>query len=237
MLDLNKSTLIETIQHAVATGVNRMEEGMALVAVLENGKMKVKPATGAAGEHLVGVSIARAAMPTIAPRIEDLVVPATGPYTVNLGRTPAGVVGATVLVNASTRTNLTAAGAADTTHFSRSGQVVTFDASFAGKTVQMRYSNDVSTKEATLLYGFDAFVSVDLALAPVIGVIREGIIYTSCYDPLVDWDAIGGSNKVQLATGGIFTMNSGGQETSFVATVYETPSANNRGMLALLINQ
>lgn len=234
MLDLNKSTLIETIQYEVAAATIRMEEGQALVAVLENGSMKVKPSTGAAGEFFVGVSIARAAMPTVAPRVEELTVPATGPYKVNLGRAPNGIVGATV-VDGSTRTQLTAQGSADSTHFSRSGQEVTLDSSFAGKKVIFRYSNDVTAKEAALMYGYDAFVAVDLSLAPVVGVIREGLIFTSCYDPLIDWDSVGGNNVIKLASDGRFTIGGNGKELQ--ATVYQTPAASNNGMLALLINQ
>src|SRR5690554_2166949 len=112
MLDLNKSTIIASIQYDVADNTISLEEGQALVAVLENGNMHVKPSTGAAGEHFVGVSIARASRPIVAPRVEELTVPATGPYTVNLGRNPSGIVGATV-VNGSSRTQLTSAGAAD----------------------------------------------------------------------------------------------------------------------------
>lgn len=236
MLNLNKTTIVESIQYDVASNIIHLEEGQALVSVLENGKMKVKPSTGASGEHFVGVSIARAAMPTVAPRVEEVTIPASGPYTVNLARNPTGVVGATVLVDANTRTNLTASGSAGASNFSRSGQVMTFDSSFAGKKAIVRYSNDVSVKEATLLYGFDAFVAVDLALAPVIGVIREGIIYTSCYDPLVDWDSIGGSTVLRLAADGRFTLGTSGG-TVIPGTVYETPSANSNGMLAILVNQ
>lgn len=230
MLDINKSMFIDTYPLDVASTVTALEEGTALVYVMENGKGKVKASTGAASEIFAGVAVSRATTPTVAPMVEELTIPATAPYTVTLARLPVGAIGV-VLVDGETRTVLAAIGSAPTAaQYTRTGKDITVHADNAGAVLKVVYSYTLTHQEAVLKFNFDAFASVDLAVVPVVGAVYEGVVYTTFYDNTVDWDSFG-AQPVKLAADGKFTL--GGSGASVNAQIVEAPSANSNGFLGI----
>ena len=70
----------------LASGATVSEEGQVMAAVLEGGVEKVKPATGS-GDVVAGFSVFRQVDYTTRPIVAEGTVPASAPYTVELGHT------------------------------------------------------------------------------------------------------------------------------------------------------
>lgn len=235
MLNINKCSFIQTLAVPVASTVLAIEEGQAMVYVIENGEAVVKASTGVAGEFFAGVAWSRATTPTNAPLVEELIVPSAAPYTVTLAKTPLANPAAYVLASgASPRVVLAKSAAADATHYAIAGDVVTLDASFAGRTIQVVYRYTLSHVEAVYKFNFDAFATVDLVSAPVIGIVKDGIIYTDMFDETVDWASWSASTPVTLGANGKFTIGGAGAVLDNAAVV-AIPSVTD-GMLGLHIN-
>ena len=63
-LKIEKCEIIETSHSMVSSLVSRLEEGTALVYVMEGGKNRVKGSTGVAGEKFAGVANSRHVTPS-----------------------------------------------------------------------------------------------------------------------------------------------------------------------------
>lgn len=226
MLNMAKCSIIQTLALPVSASILAIEEGQALVYAFENGEQTVKPSTGAAGEFFAGVSFSRATTPTTVPIVEEITVPTAAPFTVTLAKTPLANPAAYIqAVGASPRVVLASAVAADATHYSLAGDVMTFDASFSGRTVQVVYRYTISHVEAVYKFNFDAFATVDLVSASVIGVVKDGIIVTDQYDSTADWATWNGATPITLGANGQFTI--GGVGTAIAnAAVMAVPSVN-----------
>lgn len=234
MLNLSACTIIETRPVEIAAGITSIQEGCALVYVLENGVNKMKPSTGAAGEFYAGVALGNPVIPTRTNKIESIKVPATSPYTVTLARAPlADPFIAVEAAGANPRVVLAKAGAASSTEYAISGSVVTLHSSFAGRTLTVMYPYSISYAEVIQgLPGFDASRVTDLTSVPALGCIAVGEIYTDMFDPSVDWASFSSSNRIKLAANGMFTI--GGSGTTIEGVVTALPTVTN-GYLGMRI--
>lgn len=232
MLNIAKSTFIQTVALPVNSSIIAIEEGQALVYAFENGEQTVKPSTGVAGEFFAGVSFSRATTPTSGPMVEEITIPTAAPYTITLAKTPLANPAAYILASgASPRVVLAAAVAASPTDYVIAGDVMTFDASFAGRTVQVVYRYTLSHVEAVYKFNFDSFATVDLVSAPVVGSVKDGVIVTDQYDTTADWASWTAATPVTLGANGTFTI--GGTGTPITnAAVMAIPSIND-GFLTL----
>lgn len=235
MLNMAKCSFIQTLAVPVSSTVIAVEEGTPMVYFLENGELVVKPCAGASTEFFAGVAFTRATTPTTAPKVEEITIPATSPYTVTLGKTPLADPAAYILASgANARVVLTKDTTADATHYSKAGAVLTFHSSFAGRTVQVVYNYTLSHAEAVLKFNFDAFATVDLVTAPVIGLVKDGIIYTDKYDISVDWASWSGSTDITLGANGLFTIGGSGAVLDNAAVVSLPDTVD--GFLGIHIN-
>lgn len=219
MLNMSKSQFIETINYELLSTVTSIEEGQPMVVTLENGVGKVSATTGLANDFFCGVSFSRAKMPTTGVRVEEVVIPGTGPYTITLPRTPIGNPGAIILLaGANPRVFLTQNASASTTQYAIAGNVMTFHSSFAGRTVQLVYFHALTVAEAGYKFTFDAFSTTDFAALANIGIVTTGVIYTDQYDQTVDWSTWGNAVPVTLGNGK-FTIGGSGAALGAVAVV------------------
>lgn len=186
MLNLPKCVVKQASTYIVSELVSLLPEGVPLVSVLENGILKVKPGTGAEGEHFVGFSQNRHSAPEYAPLYEKFTIPGAGPYTQKLSKRPYGTdygftiggAGATVI----------------TSGVPTAGQVLvdadgnlTFAAGDAGKKVGVLYRFPLTQTEAAFMFGYD----VQFMRMPGVEttVIEVGRVYTTEYVLADDWAA------------------------------------------------
>lgn len=224
MLRLHSGQINKSFPIDVASTVTSLEEGAALVTVMEGGIAKVVPATGAATEQFIGFAHFGAGIPSVVPAVEEITVPSVGPYTVNLRHVPVANPG---VIITNPRTVLVPGVAATATDYAITGSVITLHSSFAGKTVVVTYNYNITLAEATQAgFHFDTFRHYDLVAIPTIGVISSGIVYTDQYDPTVDWTAASGSNPVKLSAGGKVTLGGAGTAIPSVF-VAEAPNPDN----------
>lgn len=227
MLDLNRCTIVESVPATLASTVLAIEEGLALVNVLEGGYGRVKPSNADSGEMFRGVALGNAGQSTNMKKYETFTVPASSPYTVTLARTPSAD-GVVVLnaAGANPRIVLAKAGTASATEYAISGNVLTFHSSFAGRTGYMVYPTPMLATEASQLqYGSaNKFGGMDLSIIPAIGLITTGEVFIDNYDPTSDWASWTTATPVKLAANGVFTLGGSGASVTSIA-VTKVPSA------------
>lgn len=222
MLDHANTRVIQSQMIPKHSSVVSVEEGSVLVRAMENGKATARPSTGAANELCVGISRAQFVNPTEAPMVETFKVPAASPFTVTLAKTPLlpdTAVGCWIDGSA---------GVVDTTpdatlDFFIVGNVATFHADDAGKTVKMSYRYALTVTEAQILYGQavgDAAMSVVDGLDSITAAQQ---VATTMFDPLIDWAAGG---VVTSGAGGRLTVGGNGPVID-KCYVLEAPSAEN----------
>lgn len=222
MLDLSKSTIIDTRTYPPLSSLTTIEEGSALVGVMESSVLKAKPSAGSAGEFFLGVAQYRRGVPTESNLTVETVVPATGPYTVTLAKTPVGASSVKVYIAGAAATQGTPAAGV----YSISGTTLTFHSSDAGKALKIVYRFALTVSEATFLYGND-MISNQLIPGVEISAISTGVVYTDMFVITDTWETLG---TVYLGASGKFTLQSGG--TAIDAVVVATPSTAN-GFLGL----
>lgn len=221
MLELNRSTIIETHLQEVASTVNSLAEGTAMVHVLEGGKGVVKPSAGTSGELFAGVSHSKFLRPTTAMMVELLTV--SNASKVTLARTPVGAAADRGVFNAAGAA-LTSGTVDGNTKYSLSGKEITVHADLNGTVIKVQYAYELTANEAALLYGSDLAI-LDVSAAKNVGLITTGVIFTDQYDPAVNWAGTTGiSPAVKTGAGGKFTIGGNGFATD--AVVVSVPTAN-----------
>lgn len=235
MLDLSKCTIVESVPVEVLSTIGTVEEGMAAIHVLENGRGKVRPSTGASGEIFRGVFLGNPTVSTSGRRVESLTVPAASPFTLTLAKTPVGDPSVVVeAAGANARVVLAKAASASTTEYAISGSVVTVHSSFAGRKLTVTYEYSLTVAEAQLLPGINTLARNDLGVAAAMGLITTGEIFTTNYAPEVDWASFSSSNQIKLAANGRFTLGGSGG-TIANAVVTKVPGVNDT-TLGLYLN-
>lgn len=220
MLQLANTRFGSTFNRAVATGATIWTEGVPLSYVMEQGQAKVRPSTGAAGEVFAGVSLSRNSQSRRLTEILNVVVPASAPYTVSLPHEAiAGEIAARGLnvVNAAP-----AAGEVQV-----AGKTLTFNAAEAGKVVEVALAYVPSILESVAASGNDPVGGLASSAVGVIGVIKEGDVFTDQFDVTADWIGNGVDPvPVYLGADGKFTTKTGGTLLTSV-TVLQVPTAGN----------
>lgn len=218
MLNLNRCSIMESRLMPVASTVANLEEGVPMIHILEGGKGVIAKAAGAAGEKFAGVSHSKVIRGTTGRMVETLRVPASGTYAVSLSRTPTGASTDRGVFNAS-GVALTSAGSVTTNaQYNLTGKIVTVHVDHANTDITIQYQYDMTATEAALIQGNDIGV-LDVAAAKNIGIITVGHIYTSCYDPGVNWATATG---IKLGAG--FFTNQAGSGVAVDAVVIAVPA-------------
>lgn len=219
MLQLANTRFGSTFHREVATGVTITTEGVALVYVMEGGKSKVRPSTGAAGEVFAGFSLSRNSQSTRLTEELEVKVPATAPFVVNLPHAPVdGQIRVGTLAPVAEAGDAPAAG-----EFSLTGKALTLNAALAGQVLRVSLAFAPTFQEAMAATGNDPVGGLPSTALGVIGVIKEGDVFTDQYDVTAEWKADGAPQDVYLGANGLLTTKTGGTKVGAV-TILNVPS-------------
>lgn len=229
MLQLANTRFGSTFHRKVATGVTIQTEGVALVYVQENGEAKVRPSQGGTGERFAGVSLSRNSQSARLTEELEVKVPATAPYTVKLAHKPldgqlrVGALGKAADGDAPASGEFNLAG----------GDTLVFNAGQAGSVQRVSLAFTPSYLEAVAAQGNDPVGGLPSTAMGVIGVIKEGDVFTDQYDVTAEWKA----NEVQdlyISAGGLFTTTATNNTKVGSVTILNVPSVGS-GFLGLTI--
>jgi hypothetical protein len=213
MLDLAKSEIRVSRNRDVASGVTSLEEGVGLMAVRAGGILTVNRGAGAANtEEFAGVALHERQAPALMPIViqSKVVLISTGLWGVVLSR---AVVGTPRVTYVATGTALTVAGGAPAAGEYRivGGTTVEVNSADLAKTIQITYTYTPTVADLMLLGGDNSpttFASLP-GIISVVGVIEQGLVYTSNFDPTINWDAWTPTIGLKVAANGIFTSAAG----------------------------
>jgi len=223
MLDLAKCEIIDSRSLPLLSTVLTLEEGVAMVYDMENGKGVIKPSTGASGEIFAGVSQMKHVTPSQANIVVETLIPASGPYTVTLAKTPVNAASVNVYIAGVAATQGTVADNV----YSVSGNVLTFHSADAGLAIKVLYRYALTAAEAAMIYGGE-IIGQTVQDEVNVTTISTGTIFTDSFVIADTWEA--GAGPVYLGESGKFTLQSGG--TALDAVIVGAPSVSN-GMLGL----
>lgn len=190
MLNLNNSRLRADSSRMVGlnSAVSKVEEGTLLQAVIESGKETALATTGASTETVIGFAQSNAGSFSVAPRYEEITVPATSPYTVTLANAPiAGTISVREISSGTAFTGVDAVDLDATTEYSLSGRVLSFVAADASKVLRVQYSYTPTVIEAQALYGQFPFEDPQGVIGAVGVIYFADELYITNFDPSSDW--------------------------------------------------
>jgi len=199
-----------------------VEEGMALCGVMEAGLFKSTILAAPGGTDIFqGLAYNYYTAPATLVNVETITVPSGSPYTVTLTNLP--IAGTTDLLAKDSTGQVYAFNALHAANqYAVTGSVVTFDASAAGKVVTFTYSYAPTVQQVQYLFGDGvAGHTTAAAVTGTIGLIRRGLVYTSNFDPVVDWAT---NPAIKVLPNGI--IGSSGSGPTIPGYVYEVPSAD-----------
>jgi len=233
MLFHTKTQIADSFEALVAPGVSITTEGLALVSSIVQGKAHVAPATGVAGEKLVGLSYGETVIPNTAPAVFTALAAATQV----LPSAPIGGTQLLVRLNGvvATAAAAPAAGAAATApaagSYQLTGQTLTLNAADVGSALEVVYRHALTAQQAQMLYGDGVIGQSAASLLGSTGVITNGTVYTDQYDVTADFNS---NAPLRLAANGMIT-NTGTGALAPSLMVVEVPSQA-QPMLGLRIN-
>jgi len=239
VINLHKTRFQTTREYAVQTGQEFAEIGMCAQFVVEDGVQVLRPSGGVANERFAGVTIKDNEDLETKAYVEEVTVPSSSPYTVQLTKT--NLVASNIKIYDDTNTQLLSEGNPATTanEFSvvDSTGIVTFHSGQAGATctVTYRYQPTVAENKQTEWErtpnqtASDEYAQVAVAFGP--GTYFE----TDQFDASLDYSpvTVGGQSVpayVTMGAGGLFTT--GGNVT--VGTVAQVPSVDSMWLGVLL---
>lgn len=188
MINIQATHILKTDAKPLVAGVLFNEEGQALVAVKEDGVLKVRPSLGLPGESFVGFCYSRAIPPKFLPKVEEFVIPDNG--VVELARTPVltqmlvkiGGVKATAIGNDAVAPE---AGAVNSQK-----NVLYFAAADKGKKGVAQYLYEPTVSEAREVTGDIPQGGVPGQVMGQAGYICVGTVSISNFDASVDWSTV-----------------------------------------------
>lgn len=229
MLQLANTRFGSTFHREVATGLTIKTEGVALVYVMENGKAKVRPSTGVAGEIFAGFSLSRNSQSSRLTEELEVKAPATAPFVVTLPHAPVDRE-----IRVSTLTITADAGDAPAANeFDIVENKLTFNAAQAGQVFRVSLAFAPSYQESISAIGNDPMGGLPSTAMGVIGVIKEGDIFTDQYDVTAEWKADGAMQDVYTGANGLVTTKTTGTKLGTVQ-ITQVPSVG-AGFLGLTV--
>lgn len=198
MLNLNDTRIVRTKQEDVAAGVLIPEEGMALVAVMQQGRRVVQPSTGASGEVFTGVSFHRFAPPALYPVVEMVEVGADG--SIVASQVPAAGQLA-VFINGEALTVVTAAPASDAEVQYTGTATLRTDVGNAQAVAKLQYLYAPSAVQARAILGDAPVGGLGVGEIASVGALKDADLSTSFFVASADWT---NAQFVKLAANGMF---------------------------------
>jgi hypothetical protein len=229
MLNLSLCGVRVSRNRAVASGVTSLEEGIGLIAVRVAGQVTVKPGVGGANtEEFAGVALNERTAPTLAPLVyrAKVVLVTSGQWGVVLNR---NVVGTPRVVYTASGTALTASGGGAPTagqYRVVNNNVVEVNTADLGKEIEVTYTYAPTIADLYQLGGDNSpttFATLP-TLIGVTGVIEEGLVYTTNFDPSADWAGWTPASTIKVGANGVFQI--GGTGASVKGRVMHAPSVD-----------
>ncbi len=225
MLDLTRTTFGRVFEKEVAMAATIGAEGRLIQATMVNGSEVISEAAASGSLDLVGFSTMSMVTPDEVPFVEEAVVPAAAPYTIQLDKnniTPLMIR----VYDATAASDLTeVAGAPAGTQYQcvDATGLLTFNAAEAGNDVVIYYRYNPTVLEARMNF-WQAHVNRN---SPSVFA-RVGVgcgkcqVYTSEFDPTQDYTA---GSALTSGAGGIITIGGGGTTLPTGHRVISAPSA------------
>lgn len=209
------SKITRSSEFPLASGVDMVAEGAALVGAFSAGVFGLSLSSAAAGKFMGFALMQTSAIPAIqttAVKVEELTtVNSSGDGVVTLQRTPVGKVLARV---DSTGTAVSDANTAE------SGTTVTLTGLGGGVAVTITYRYTLTAAEARSKYGDPKPEGYSGNIWRQVGVAQEGLVYTDQFDVAVDWAT---AATLNLGASGVITT--GGSGSAINGVVTSLPSA------------
>lgn len=230
-LDLGLNKQVINGEYPVSVTSGTIEEGMALISIMENGQSVVLPGAGTANVgRFAGVAWGYFTIPTTAPIVDTGKVDATA-YTFVLSQVPAAAGELQVyLGQMNTTTGLiepvtllaSATSAPSASQYVLSGNTLTLNSANAGAYIYAVYRYNLTAQQAASLVGDGIPPTLPAAVTGTIGVIKRGRVYTNNFDTTVDWTT--NPTNITVGANGQFTI--GGSGPAVNGFVYSLPNAD-----------
>ena len=221
-----------------STSVGLIEEGSALISVLDGSNWNVLLSQGVANtETFAGFAINERRNPIVMTTVDTLTVSQVGSaYTVTLSQLPVGNI--TVILGAvqSTGLALIKAGSltADGLHYTLSGQTVAVDANNAssvsnvGATIIATYQYSPTMQQIYMAGGWNApgsYNSINQVVGTT-GVVTQGSVFLDKFEPGDNWAGWTPAATIKAKANGILTMASGATGATVNARIIAVPTAD-----------
>lgn len=229
MLYMPKSKFHRFPEVPLHSSVTSLVEGAALVDTSENGTGVVTASVGdATDKKFAGFSMSQFMAPATGIMVEELVIPASGPYTFDLKNTPLNPATEILAkLNGINGSVMTYDNTPDATldFWNSSGKTLTFHSSDAGKTVYVVYRYSLSAAQIQALTGESHVLGVVMPtdVTRSCTCIKQGIVYTDQFNTGVDWTEAAIAD-IKTGAGGYVTR--GGAGAAINARVVQAPSAD-----------
>lgn len=223
MLNFNNTRIDRSVSRSVDPSTLVTTEG----AVIVRSGTNVKTGTGAAGETFLGFSYSQQNSPTSIPQVESFVVPASGIMTLTGAPTSSAATKAWFVAADGSLTDVThdaddlnpAAGS-----YAVVAKTLTCNTADAGKTIRIQYRFAPTVAQAQFLQGGVLPGGDSGQLLGTVGIILAGDVFTTEFDPSVDWaDVAAAGTALTIGAGGVVTT--GGAGGAVAARVISIPSA------------
>lgn len=227
MFDLIKTHFSLTLEKQVATAQTVNPEGVLLTSLLESGEERVAMTAGGGADVPCGFAISDNQTISTDVAVEEIVVPATAPYIVQMehtalyGTIPNAEIRAYDVAGATDLTQ--SAGAPGAGDFQPSvTNLLTFNIAEAGKSVTVYYRYSLTVAEAVQKYYDRSVNNQASAIFNQVGVGGgTGEIYTSEFVMSEDWS---GGGTIYSGAAGKVTLTAGGADMSTQLRVIHVPS-------------
>jgi len=210
MIDIKRTFYTWSDTQPVATGKTVTEEGQGLVAVMEAGVEKVKPAEAGVGEVCVGFAMFRQLTFGTAAVVEDHIVPTAAPYVVELGKNNliAGQIRVSDVVAGTDLAPAAAPPAVAAGEFlaDLTAGTVEFNVAEAGKTVRVYYRYNLTVEQSIQQFYQAPTNMPDPNFFSQVGVGKgKGRVFTMYYDQAIDWSVAADIRLAGAPTPGMIT--------------------------------
>ncbi len=221
-----------------------IEEGSSLQYIMENNVNKVTPGDGTASKTFSGAALQVYVRPTTFVRVDNLqvaLITGTSNYGVGLTKLPTSTPPTSMMAIAAVAVtgqgyagdytpsgtafafaagvSLSSGLTAGQYGYLSATNTVIVPAALNGTVIQVTYMYNLTVNEAQLLTGDGVPATLPAQVTGTIGVIRRGLIYTSMFDPSVNWSS---NPTITVGANGRFT--SGGSGAVVPGIVHEVPS-------------
>jgi len=222
MLYMPKTTLTRVVNRVIVPNATIGAEGRALIAANVDGVVGVQESTGVSGTVFAGIGIYEKAPLESMPDVQELVVD-TDTHQITLPYTPLGGTGAIRIYDIDDDVDIDAGNPGTTAgEYSLSGNVLTFNTAQDDHTMRIFYRYSPTVLQAKWLQGDIRAGGTAQAQYGKVGAILIGDVYTSEYDPTVDWSAA----NVSISAGANGLLTIGGNGPILPATILQVPSVD-----------